>query len=127
MSASNRAAKRLAGEAPAADHRADGSHIEQGRIALGRRQGLQCIVDVRSRIFEASAFGIGVAVDRCHALLNPPRCFDGTALLDLAQNREQKRLVDLSQRHRTQMREDVALEAGDDIVGVHRLPARDLQ
>ena len=67
-----------------ADHGTDGSHIEQGGITLRWRQWLQCIVDIRCGFSSFCAFGIGIPIDRSHALLDPACGLYRTAALDFA-------------------------------------------
>ena len=85
------------------------------------------MVDVVCRVFEPSAFRVRKAIDCGDPLLYPSRGFDCAAVLPLAKHRQQKRLVDVVHRHVPEVRKDITLQTGDDIVGLDRLPAIDLE
>ncbi len=70
---------------------------------------------------------IGIAIDSSHALFRSPSRLDRSAPFNLSQHCEEQRLVDLVQRHPSEIREDVAFQAGDHIVRVNLLPARQLK
>jgi hypothetical protein len=50
------------------------------------------------------------------------RCLDCPPLLDLPQNKEHHRLVDLGDRHSADRWKDIVLEARDHVIGVNRCP-----
>lgn len=85
------------------------------------------MVDVVRRIVEPGALRIRKALDCGDTLLDASRGFDCTTVLHLAKHRQQKRLIDLRHRDVPEVRKDITLQTGNDIVGVDRLPAVDLQ